>query len=54
MNNKQAKKIRKIAGDLSDPTIRRVYRRIKKQFTKVPSSSKALFLDMFAETLNGK
>ena len=54
MNNKQAKKIRKAVGDIENPISRRVYRRIKKQFIKVPADSKAVFLAMIEETLNGK
>jgi hypothetical protein len=54
MNNKQAKKLRKIVGSLENPISRRVYRRLKKQFVKVPQDSKSLFLEMSQETLNGK
>jgi hypothetical protein len=54
MNNKQAKKMRKIIGSLEDPISRRVYRRLKKQFITLPQDSKGLFIEMSQETLNGK
>lgn len=54
MNNKQAKKLRQIVGSLDNPISRRVYRRLKKQFARVPEDSKSMFIEMSRETLNGK
>jgi hypothetical protein len=54
MNKKQVKKLRQIVGSLDNPISRRVYRRLKKQFNKVPQDSKAMFIEMSRETLNGK
>jgi hypothetical protein len=53
MNNKTAKKLRKAVGDISNPITRRVYRRIKKQYNKVPADSRAIFIEMTKDTLNG-
>ena len=54
MNNRTAKKLRKAIGDISDPITRRVYRRVKKQYNKIPQDSRAIFIEMTRETLNGK
>lgn len=52
MNNKVAKRIRKITGYQDDIT-RKVYRRAKKQYTKTPKNLKKSFLDSLESMLNG-
>lgn len=54
MRNITAKKLRKIVGDISNPISRRVYRRLKKQYNLVPQDSRAIFIEMTKETLNGE
>jgi hypothetical protein len=54
MRNKIAKKLRKVVGDITNPITRRVYRRVKKQYNKVPLDSRAIFIEMTNETLNGE
>ena len=54
MNNRTAKKLRKAIGDISNPITRRVYRRAKRQYNKIPQDSRAIFIEMTRETLNGK
>jgi len=54
MRNTVAKKLRNIVGDISIPITRRVYRRIKKQYNKIPHNSRAIFIEMTKETLNGE
>jgi hypothetical protein len=53
MRNSKAKQLRKIVGDLSNQITRRVYRRLKKQYNKVPKESRMAFIEMSKETLNG-
>ena len=52
MNNRIAKRIRKIINP-SDPISRRVYRRAKEQYKKVPSPMKNKFLISLDKTING-
>jgi hypothetical protein len=54
MNNRTAKKLRKAIGDITNPITRRVYRRVKKQYNKIPQDSRGIFIEMTRETLNGK
>jgi len=50
MNNRTAKKIRKITG-CGDKITRKVYRRTKKQYTKTPRHLKQNFLDALKDML---
>jgi len=52
MNNKVAKKIRKITG-AEDAITRKVYRRAKKQYTKTPKNLRKDFLDSLESMLSG-
>lgn len=48
MSAKRSKQIKRIIGlseDRNNPLLRRVYRRIKKQYSKLPSSQRTFFLD---------
>lgn len=53
MNKTVAKKIRKIINPRDEIT-RRVYRRAKKQYAKVPESLKEEFLESLNEMINGE
>lgn len=53
MNKKIAKKLRKIINP-NDAISRRVYRRAKEQYKKVPKNLKNNFLLALEETMNGK
>jgi hypothetical protein len=54
MNKKTSKKLKAIIGDIDNPIMRRVYRRLKKQYNKVPEDSRSLFIEMTKETLNAE
>jgi hypothetical protein len=54
MNKRTTKKIKQVIGDMSTPISRRVYRRLKKEFSKIPSSERDLFIDLFDKSLNNK
>lgn len=54
MNNKIAKQLREIIGELDNPISRRVYRRLKKEYSKLPQEARPAFIEMSKETLNGK
>jgi hypothetical protein len=51
MNQKKAKKIRKLVNPQS-PISRRVYQRLKKAYTLIPSNKKQEFLDAAEFLLN--
>jgi hypothetical protein len=53
MNNRIAKKIRKITGS-EDAITRKVYRRAKKQYAKTPKNLKKDFLKSLELMLSGK
>ena len=46
MNQRTAKFLRKVLGvDNGDPTTRKIYRKFKKEYTKLPAENKQEFLD---------
>tara|TARA_R100001509_G_scaffold164221_1_gene141034 strand:+ start:672 stop:884 length:213 start_codon:yes stop_codon:yes gene_type:complete len=49
MNQRVAKRLRKICNPV-DTVSKRVYRRLKKQYTKVPHHAKRDFLDLLETT----
>ena len=51
MNQRVAKRLRKICNPV-DTVSKRVYRRLKKQYTKVPHHAKRDFLDLLEATFS--
>ena len=49
MNQRVAKKLRKICNPV-DPVSKRVYRRLKKQYTRLPHYAKRDFLNLLKQT----
>jgi hypothetical protein len=49
MNQRVAKKLRKICNPV-DPVSKRVYRRLKKQYTKLPHHAKRDFIELLEKT----
>jgi len=49
MNQRVAKKLRKICNPV-DPVSKRVYRRLKKQYTRLPHYAKRDFLNLLEQT----
>jgi hypothetical protein len=47
MNGRVCKKLRNLIGDVGVPTLKRIYRRAKKQYTKTPSDQKASWMKEF-------
>lgn len=48
MSAKRSKQIKRIIGlnkNPDNPLLKRVYRRIKKQYSKIPSAQRSFFLD---------
>ena len=52
MRATQAKRIKKIIGSVEDAPSRRMYRAVKKAFTKIPSTDKEVFLNELRATFN--
>ena len=50
MNQRVAKKLRKICNPI-DPVSKRVYRRLKKQYTRLPHYAKRDFIKLLEETV---
>lgn len=51
MNQRVAKRLRKISNPV-DAVSKRVYRRLKKQYTQLPHYAKRDFLDLLETTFN--
>ena len=51
MNQRVAKKLRKICNPI-DPVSKRVYRRLKRQYTKVPHHAKRDFIELLESTFS--
>jgi|TARA_B100000902_G_scaffold397090_1_gene459856 hypothetical protein len=51
MNQRVAKRLRKISNPV-DAVSKRVYRRLKKQYTQLPHHAKRDFLDLLETTFN--
>jgi len=49
MNQRVAKKLRKICNPI-DPVSKRVYRRLKRQYTRVPHHAKRDFIELLEST----
>jgi len=50
MNDKIAKELRKICNPV-DPVSKRVYRRLKKQYNKLPHHARRDFIDILRQTI---
>ena len=51
MNQRVAKKLRKICNPI-DPLSKRVYRRLKRQYTRVPHHAKRDFIELLESTFS--
>ena len=51
MNQRVAKKLRKICNPI-DPVSKRVYRRLKRQYTRVPHHAKRDFIELLESTFS--
>tara|TARA_Y100001938_G_C8078272_1_gene427508 strand:- start:2051 stop:2260 length:210 start_codon:yes stop_codon:yes gene_type:complete len=51
MNQRVAKKLRKICNPI-DPVSKRVYRRLKRQYTRVPHHAKRDFIKLLESTFS--
>jgi hypothetical protein len=49
MNKKVSKQLRKICNPI-DPVSRRVYRRLKKQYNKLPNHARRDFIELLKQT----
>lgn len=53
MNQKAVKKLKKIINyEKGDPTSKRVFKRLKKQYTGLSDGAKPIFLEKLKETYN--
>jgi len=51
MNQRVAKKLRKICNPI-DPVSKKVYRRLKRQYTRVPHHAKRDFIELLESTFS--
>lgn len=54
MSSKQAKKIKKIIGNVSDLPSRRIYKKSKKIFESLPHTEKKYFIDNLNKYINNE